>query len=508
MRGSDVADDVSDGRARRPLKHGVSWSFVNTLVTKVAGMIVTIFVVRIISPYDFGIFAVALVVYVIVSALCELGLSSCIARRDVELADAASVVTALSMMSSFTLAAAMFFASGPIAAALGAEEAQTAIQILAIPILLSSFTAVSSAILVRDYRQGRLFAATAIAFIPSNAVLIILALHGDGALAFAWSRVVGVVIAGIVVISGTRPWYGPRWNSAQAATVLKFGVPLAGANFLNYMLLNADAAFIAVLVGPALLGIYTLAFSVASWSTSVLGATINSVAMPAFSALRRDAAQLTEALVRWSRLVALAAFPVSALTVALSAEIVGVLYGAKWAPAAPVLAILAVYGGIFVVTLLLSNLLVGIGRTGRVFMIQAVWLLTLLPSIAVGVAVLGVQGAALAHVVVIIVVVIPMYLWALKPVLESVPRLLARAVGSPLLAAGMAAGAGYLAMAPIEGSFFRLAVGGTVGLAVYLLAALPMLRGYLPGHLVDRFSLFLAFHGWVLRGLQGKGSQS
>ena len=503
-----MADDAADDRQRRPLKHGVSWSFVNTLVTKVAGMIVTIFVVRIVSPYDFGIFAAALVVYVIVSALCELGLSSCIARRDVELADAASVVTALSMISSFTLATAMFFTSGQIAAALGAPEAQTAIQILAIPILLSSFTAVSSAILVRDYRQGRLFAATAIAFIPSNAVLIILALHGDGALAFAWSRVVGVVVAGMVVISGTRPWYAPRWNSAQAARVLKFGVPLAGANFLNYMLLNADAAFIAALAGPALLGIYTLAFSVASWSTSILAGTINSVAMPAFSALRRDPERLQEALLHWTRMVALAALPVSALTVALSAEIVGVLYGAQWSAAAPVLAILAVYGGIFVVTLLLSNLLVGIGRTGRVFLIQAVWLLALLPTIAVGVAVLGVQGAAIAHVVVIVVVVIPVYLWALRPVLHSVPRVLARAVGGPLLAASLAAGTGYLAMESLEGNLLRLAVGGTAGLAVYLVAALPMMRSYLPERLVARLSFYLAVHGWVLRGLQGKRAES
>ncbi|WP_166787744.1 oligosaccharide flippase family protein [Cryobacterium luteum] len=503
-----MADEGPDDRQRRPLSHGVSWSFVNTLVTKIAGMIITIFVVRIVSPYDFGVFAVALVVYVIVSALCELGLSSCIARRDVELADAASVVTALSMLSSFTLATAMFFASAPIAAALGAPEAQTAIQILAIPILLSSFTAVSSAILVRDYRQGRLFAATAIAFIPSNAVLIILALHGDGALAFAWSRVVGVVIAGAVVISGTRPWYAPRWNSVQAARVLKFGLPLAGANFLNYMLLNADAAFIAALAGPALLGIYTLAFSIASWSTSILGGTINSVAMPAFSALRRDPEQLSAALLRWSRMLALAALPVSALTVALSAEIVEVLYGAKWSAAAPVLAILAVYGGIFVVTLLLSNLLVGIGRTGRVFLIQAVWLLALLPAIAAGVAVLGVLGAAIAHVVVIVVVVIPMYLWALKPVLDSVPLVLGRAVGAPVLAASLAAGTAYLAVASLEGHLLRLVVGGTLGLAVYLVAALPMMRSYLPAGVLARLSLYLAFHGWVLRGLQGKWAKS
>ena len=37
----------------------------------------------------------------------------------------------------------------------------------------------------------------------------------------------GGVVAGAIVIWGARPWYGPRWNSAEAMRVLKFGVPLA-----------------------------------------------------------------------------------------------------------------------------------------------------------------------------------------------------------------------------------------------------------------------------------------
>jgi lipopolysaccharide exporter len=489
----------STARMRR-LSHGATWSLVNTLVTRLAGLAITVVVVRIVSPHDFGVFTVAAVVYAIVSSFGELGLSACIVRRDVNAAEAAPVVALLSMASGFVLSASMALLAGPLAAALGAAEAEDAIRVLSICVFLSSLTTVSYALLARDFRQGRMFSAAAIAFIPSNALLILLALNGDGALAFAWSRVAAQVITGAVVIVASRPWFAPRWNRQQALNVLRFGLPLAGANLLNYTLLNADFAFIGSLLGPTLLGIYTLAFSVASWSTAALGSTINGVAMPAFSALRSNPERLKDTLARWSRLVALVAFPVAALTAVMSVEIVSVLYGAKWIAAAPVLAILAVYGAVFVVSLLLSNLLVGLGRTGRVFVIQAVWLGTLLGAVWLGVVWLGVEGAAIAHVVVIVVIVVPTYLWALKPVLSSAPQLLLKAVAGPLVAATLAGGVAYLAMISLDGSFTRLVVGGTAGVVVYLVAALHMIRAHLPARVADRLSPALYLHDRLIDG--------
>ena len=65
--------------------------------------------------------------------------------------------------------------------------------------------------------------------------------------------------------------YKPGFSRAQARFVLAFGLPLAGANLLNFILLNADYAFVGRLLGPSRLGIYMLAFNAASWSTSLLG---------------------------------------------------------------------------------------------------------------------------------------------------------------------------------------------------------------------------------------------
>ena len=77
-----------------------------------------------------------------------------------------------------------------------------------------------------------------------------------------------------------------------------------------------------------------LAFTVASWSTSVLSSTINSVAMPAFSALGSDPRALEQMLGRATQAVSLIAFPVGALTAALSYPLIEVVYGEAWIAAA------------------------------------------------------------------------------------------------------------------------------------------------------------------------------
>lgn len=472
----------------RSLGHGALWSGVNTLVMKLASIAITAIVVRMITPYDFGIFAVALVAFAIVSSFGELGLSACIARRDLDPDEAGPVVALLALLSCAALAGAMAGFAPQIGAALGAVEAAGAIRVLSICILITGFTTVPSAMLLRDFRQGRLFAATAISFIPANAVLVVLAAAGDGAMAFAWSRVVGQVISSIVVISAVRPNYMPRWNTPVARQVLGLGLPLAGANLLDYLLLSADYVFIGRMLGASMLGTYMLAFNVASWSTSVLGATINGVAMPAFSGLRKDPQALLGALERWLRFAALVAFPISAATVAFAPDVLHTLYGSNWDSAAPILAVLAIYGGVFVLSLLLSNFLVGTGRTGRVFIIHAVWLAVLLPAIAAGISFGGTIGVAVAHVVVILFVIVPMYMWAMKESAPGIAAILWRAVRGPLAASILAVLVALVAVIAIDGSLARLALGSTVGALVYGIAALPMIRTHLPERYAQRLA--------------------
>ena len=78
----------------------------------------------------------------------------------------------------------------PIAAALGSAAAVGPIRVMSLAVLSVGLFAVPNSQLTRDFKQDKIFLANAIAFVPSTALLIILAETGGGAMAFAWSRVV------------------------------------------------------------------------------------------------------------------------------------------------------------------------------------------------------------------------------------------------------------------------------------------------------------------------------
>lgn len=471
---------------------GAVWSGANALMMKLAGIAVMVVVVRLVTPHDFGVFAAALVVHAIVSSFGELGLSSCVARRDLDPERVASTVALLALLSSSLLAGGMALAAEPLAGALGAPEAAAPIRVLSIAVVLGGVFTVPGALLVREFRQGKVFLASAIAFVPTNLVLILLAMNGDGAMAFAISRVVSQLVSGLVMALSVDRTYWPKLRRAQVGPVLRFGLPLAGANLLGYSLLNADYAIIGAFLGPVELGIYTLAFTVASWSTSVMSSTINSVAMPAFSALDAESAELRAFLARTMRLVALIAFPVTALTMVLAGELVAVLYGSTWAAAAPVLRILALYGGVFALSLLLSNLLVGQGRAGAVFGVQAVWLVVLIPAVGLSLRPFGLPGAAWVHVAVIAAAVMPLYLCAVRTTVPGPGRLLVRASGPPAAAAAAAALLALGAAALGSSDLARLLLGGLTGGSAYLVFSAPMLRRVLPAAVRGKAGTLLA----------------
>jgi PST family polysaccharide transporter len=240
-----------------------------------------------------------------------------------------------------------------------------------------------------------------------------------------------------------------------------------------------------------------LAFNVASWPTALMGSMINTVAMPAFSRLRHDPARLAEGVAQSTRAIALIAFPVAALTLALAAPLIHTVYGAQWVTAAPVLQALAAYGAVSILCLLFGNLLVGEGHPRLLLFVQIAWLAVLAPAMIIGVRIDGINGAGIAHVIVIVIVVLPAYLYALKRWSMTGPRTLVWPVIVPLAGAVAAGGAAWLMSEIVAAPALRLLCGGIAGVLVYFVVMAPVLSRYAQGRMPANrhLSLILRAYG-------------
>lgn len=473
------SDQVAPGLERR-VRSGLAWNALNTLAMKLGNIAIMVVVVRLVRPEEFGVFAAALTIAVILGSFADWGVSAFLMRSQADLDEVAPTVAFIAIASGVVLAAATVVAAPLLASMFAAPEAVTPIRVMALCLVIGSLSAVPSAVLAREFRQDRLFLANAIAFVPSNAVLVLMALNGAGAMAFAWSRVVMVACLGVAVTVAVGRWYRPGLDPARLRQVLSFGLPLAGANLVNYTLLNADFAFVGHELGPARLGIYVLAFNVAAWATAIFATAINNVAMPAFSRVGDDPMALRAALHRSTRAVGLVGLPVACMTLVLAEPLVLTLYGEPWRAAVPVLEVLGVYGAMFVVVSLLSNLMVGTGHTSRVLLIQLCWLAALVPAMLLGIRWQGVTGVAWAHVVVAAVLVLPLYLAVVGRQVPGVVRAVASAVAPVLMACVAAGAAAHVALAAFDAPIGQLLFGGAVGGVVYLACvwrvAMPFLQ--------------------------------
>ena len=122
----------ADATLRRSIGRGVAWATVSNLVMRMSGIAVTAVVARLLSPTEFGTFAVALAVFVVVTSLAELGMASAVARSPLEPSDIAGTVTSISIIVSMALASLMAATAQPLASLLGTPEAAEAIRILAL----------------------------------------------------------------------------------------------------------------------------------------------------------------------------------------------------------------------------------------------------------------------------------------------------------------------------------------------------------------------------------------
>jgi lipopolysaccharide exporter len=450
---------------------GVAWSAINTSTLRVGQLLMGLITARIVSPHQFGIFAVALTIYTIIINFSDVGVGAALLRDSHRTRELGPTVYTITVATSMMLSAGLIVAAPYLARALGAASATDAVRVLALTLLFSGFGTVSSTLLLRDYRQRTVFYADGAFFVVANGLLVILALHGDGVMALAWSRVAAQAVQTIFFIALAPERFWPGWNTRVARELLKFGSPLAASNLLGFTLSNSDFIAISRIRGSLQLGYYNLAYNISGWPVSLFTGVLTNITLTTLSRVREyNDALRTHVRAALGALCA-AAFPVSALSVALSHPLVVLVYGSRWAPAGAALAAVSVFGSLRVMIALFSDLLVAVGRTRRLMVLQFIWLVVLIPAMIFGVEWKGIVGAGIAHVAVAIVVVIPLYILSIRRQLGIGFRWTAAVILPPFLASVLAWGAAYSAVLALHNLVAQLLVGAAAGLVAYLIAA-------------------------------------
>jgi len=460
------------------------WSMVNTIVRRLGTFGSGVVLARLFfGPYEFGLYAVGLLVLAMLLSLNEMGVSLALVRWEGDIRRFAPTVLTLSTLSSTAFYVLLYVTAPTVARLLGSADATTMLRVLCLSVIIDGIACVPIGQLTREFQQFRRTVVDVLNFAVNTGITIALAAAGAGAMSFAWGSLAGnlVALAGFGLCAPGMLRFG--WDAGQARRLMRFGLPLASASLLTLGIVNVDSVVVGSVLGPAALGVYAMAFNMSSWPVRMVSETARRVSFAGFSRLADSPEQFAAGFLRALTLVVAAAVPICVVLGVLAEPIISFVYGAQWTAAAVPLQFLAALGLIrVVVELAYDGLAARVRKT--LMLMQGWWLLSLVPVLLLFAHLWGVVGVAAGHVVVAGLLVAPVFLVVLGrlgvhagPVLRGFARPLLGGLAMGLVAWGVHRALG--------GGFAGLTAAGLAACAAYVPFVLPLVKRLRAGEPAD-----------------------
>ena len=302
----------------------------------------TILLARLLTPRDYGLIGMVVVLVDFVSMFQYLGLATATVKwatlnhRQVSTLFWINVAMSAAIMLA-TIAAA------PALAWFYQEPRLLAITACyAVSIFLTGLNIQHEAILSRQMR----FAAIAIIEITAIAVglaaAVVAAVYGAG----YWALVINQLVMTLATVVGV--WSTCRWRPGLPArhtgvrSMLSYGGNLTGYNFTNYFARNLDNALIGKFWGAYQLGVYSRAYQMLLMPMAQINNPLVSVAVPALSRLTDSPDRYRMAYLRILEKIAMITMPAIMFMIASSDWLVLVLLGPQWREASRIFMLLGV----------------------------------------------------------------------------------------------------------------------------------------------------------------------
>lgn len=454
------------------MMRGAAWMVSMRWSVRAIGLVNTVILARLLTPEDFGIVAMAMIVVGLLTELAETNVEIALIRnREADRADYDSAWT-MKILTGALITGALF-AVAPLAAGyFDDERVRFVIQVVALRALILGFENIG----VVDFRRDLDFARDFRYNVFRRLSLFVVALG----IAFALRDYRALAIAApvsaalTVALSYVMSPYRPRLGVARFRRLWSFSQWLIVDHTCRFVAERIDQFVIGGLASASRLGHYYMAAEISQMPTREVIVPAGRALIPAFARVSHDAAASRGAFVTVMGFQALYAVPAGFGLSAVAGDLVPVLLGAQWSAAVPFFQWLGIHAALEALVLGLRPYFMA--REGeRAFALSGLsYTLILVPAIVLAGNLAGIDAIAATRTGVMAGFVVVMILVAARLGFAA-PGTFAAILWRPLVAgAAMWGGVTLLHDAGIANSVLSLLRDTLTGGALFLLTVLGL----------------------------------
>jgi O-antigen/teichoic acid export membrane protein len=427
-----------EGSLTKQSVSGGAWMGLTNVFGRLLQISMVLILANLLSPRDFGIVGIALIILSAVNRFSQLGLNSALIYNQDENVDPYLNTTWMLNIGRGVVLAAILVLSAPLVASFFGEPVVADIlPVMAIGPLIYGFRNPGIVYFQKDMDFHKQFIYQMSASVTQFTVGVGYALLEPTLWALVFAYIASDVGRSLVshLLHSYRPW--PSFDIPRAKELFDYGKWITGGNALNFVKNEGDDAFVGWFLAASSLGFYQMAYRFSNAPATEITHVISSVAFPAYSKVQDDVQALQKGFFRVVQLTTFLAFPVGIGIAAVAPTFTEAFLGEEWLPMVLPMQILALYATWRSLAATYGSVWRAVGRPDYLTKFQAIAVVLMAIMIYPLTDAYGIVGTSLVILIVNLVFMMPLETYYTVQCLETSSRRLFREVSYPLVASAL-----------------------------------------------------------------------
>ncbi len=395
------------------------------------GLISTAILARLLTPADFGLVAMGMLVVGFVEAWLSFGLDTALIQNQRATRQHYDTAWTLRILQSVIIAVGVAIVAPYAAAYFNEPRVVPVIWALCIVLPIAAFSNIGVIAFRKDLEFHKEFKLGVSAKLLGFFVTIGAALW----LRNYWALVIGTLggmLLGLGLSYLMHP-YRPRFSLAKVRELWSFSQWMLVRSVGHFAEMKADEAIVGSTGSPRQMGLYSVASELGRLPGSEIAAPLNQALVPSFAKMQDEPGRLASAFLNVLGTVSAVTIPASVGLALVAEEAVLVLMGPQWVEAVPLLVLLAITGAVRTGDSLATSLLLGTGRPAVAAAMSWINAILLVGFSLWLIGSHGIVGVALARLLAG-AVLMGIFYWVICRITEIPFAELGRRLGRPIVA--------------------------------------------------------------------------
>jgi len=373
---------------------GAAWLLTLKFIMRGIGVVSTFLLVRLLSPEDFGLNAIAMSIFGFVELLSRFGFDTVLIQK--QDADHNHYDTAWSLNVCFGLLACLLILlfSSFVTNFYGDPRLRSILYCVSVLFLINGFLNIG----IVDFRKNLTFDKEfklqifpkVISFVVTIAIAYIYRNY--------WALVVGTLVwkGLILLMSYIMSSYRPKLRFTAWRDLFDFSKWIFIGNFFNFLNVKTPELLIARIISPAATGYMAVSREISDFATSELVSNVNRAAYPGYSKISHDLKQLRELYSGVMSNILFWAFPAGIGLSSVASLLVPVVLGDQWTDTIPLIQCLAIASMIFSLNSNTSYIFLAVGKPRTNVIMSLIRVSLFIPLLLYLLSTQGILGGAYA----------------------------------------------------------------------------------------------------------------